>query len=62
MSLRLIVQIVQIVKVVLGVFKMLNKILNLLPVNIVQKIGSSLVENLYQRDGIKNWEPAQETA
>lgn len=40
---------------------MLNQILNLFPTKILQNIGTSIVENLYQRDELKNWNSVHET-
>ncbi|MEG4210398.1 hypothetical protein [Microcoleus sp. S13_B4] len=36
---------------------MLKQVLNFLPVNLLQSIGSSIVENLHDRDELRHWTP-----
>ncbi|MEG4445058.1 hypothetical protein QUB47_23525 [Microcoleus sp. AT9_B5] len=38
---------------------MLKQVLNLIPINILQKIGSSIVEILHEKDELRNWQPDQ---
>lgn len=38
---------------------MLKQILNFFPVKVLQSIGSSIVENLHERDELRNWQPDQ---
>ncbi|MEG4084906.1 MULTISPECIES: hypothetical protein [unclassified Microcoleus] len=38
---------------------MLKQVLNFVPINILQKIGTSIVEILHEKDELRNWQPDQ---
>lgn len=38
---------------------MLKQVLNFVPVKLLQSIGSSIVENLHERDELRHWTPDQ---
>ncbi|MEG4397294.1 MULTISPECIES: hypothetical protein [unclassified Microcoleus] len=38
---------------------MLKQVLNLVPVKILERIGSSIVEILHEKDELRNWQPDQ---
>ncbi|MEG4350229.1 hypothetical protein QUA74_10855 [Microcoleus sp. LAD1_D3] len=38
---------------------MVKQVLNLIPVKLLQKIGSLIVENLHDRDELRHWQPDQ---